>query len=157
VEHKINIRINLLFYRRLQSIFMVTVLFICTGNAARSQMAEGLLKNMNSSLTVLSAGTKPEGLNPKATFAMEKIGIDISNQQSKNISDVNWEKANYAITLCNSANKMCVSIPWPVTCTKIHWPIEDPISQKDYEFARDEIQNILLKFLVKENISSKSK
>ena len=56
---------------------MVTVLFICTGNAARSQMAEGLLKNMNSSLIVLSAGTNPEGLNPKATFAMEKIGIDI--------------------------------------------------------------------------------
>ena len=57
---------------------MVTVLFICTGNAARSQMAEGLLKNMNSSLNVLSAGTKPEGLNPKATIAMKKMGIDIS-------------------------------------------------------------------------------
>ena len=68
---------------------MVTVLFICTGNAARSQMAEGLLKSMNSSLTVLSAGTKPEGLSPKATIAMENIGIDISDQQSKKISDLN--------------------------------------------------------------------
>ena len=136
---------------------MVTVLFICTGNAARSQMAEGLLKNMNSSLTVLSAGTKPEGLSPKATFAMEKIGIDISNQQSKNISDLNWKKSNYAITLCGSANETCVSMPWPDTCKKLHWPIEDPVSQKDYELARDEISSRLSLFLEKERISSKSK
>tara|TARA_B100000029_G_C17258824_1_gene845537 strand:+ start:359 stop:769 length:411 start_codon:yes stop_codon:yes gene_type:complete len=136
---------------------MVTVLFICTGNAARSQMAEGLLKNMNSSLTVLSAGTKPEGLSPKATFAMKKIGIDISNQQSKNISDLNWKKSNYAITLCGSANETCVSMPWPDTCKKLHWPIEDPVSQKDYELARDKIKNRLLDFLGNENISSKSK
>ncbi|MEC7712471.1 MAG: arsenate reductase ArsC [Candidatus Thermoplasmatota archaeon] len=136
---------------------MVTVLFICTGNAARSQMAEGLLKNMDSSLTVLSAGTKPEGLSPKATIAMKKIGIDISNQQSKKISDLNWEKANYAITLCGSANETCVSMSWPVTCTKLHWPIEDPVSQKDYESARDEIHSKLSAFLDKERISSKSK
>ena len=92
---------------------MVTVLFICTGNAARSQMAEGLLKNMNSSLNVLSAGTKPEGLNPKATIAMEKIGIDISNQVSKNIQNLEWQKADFAITLCGSANESCVSMAWP--------------------------------------------
>ena len=126
---------------------MVTVLFICTGNAARSQMAEGLLKSMNSSLTVLSAGTKPEGLSPKATIAMENIGIDISDQQSKKISDLNWEKANYAITLCGSANEKCVSMSWPATCTKLHWPIEDPVSQKDYELARDEIHGRLSDFV----------
>ena len=126
---------------------MVTVLFICTGNAARSQMAEGLLKSMNSSLTVLSAGTKPEGLSPKATIAMENIGIDISDQQSKKISDLNWEKANYAITLCGSANETCVSMSWPATCTKLHWPIEDPVSQKDYELVRDEIHGRLSDFV----------
>ena len=134
---------------------MVTVLFICTGNAARSQMAEGLLKNMNSTLNVLSAGTKPEGLNPKATIAMKKIGIDISNQRSKNISDLNWKEADYAITLCGSANETCVSMPWPETCKKLHWPIEDPISQADFEFARKEIQNKLSDFLGKEFISAK--
>ena len=144
---------NSLFYRRLQSIFMVTVLFICTGNAARSQMAEGLLKSMNSSLTVLSAGTKPEGLSPKATIAMKKIGIDISDQQSKKVSDLNWEKANYAITLCGSANETCVSMSWPATCTKLHWPIEDPVSQKDYDLARDEIYGRLSDF-VKRQITS---
>ena len=147
---------NLLFYRRLHSIIMVIVLFICTGNAARSQMAEGLLKNMNSSITVLSAGTNPEGLNPKATIAMEKIGIDISNQHSKNILGLDWKKADYAITLCGSANETCVSMSWPDTCKKLHWPIEDPVSQKDYELARDEIISRLSKFLEKE-ISSKSK
>lgn len=126
---------------------MVTVLFICTGNAARSQMAEGLLKNMNSSLIVLSAGTKPEGLNPKATIAMEKIGIDISNQHSKNITDLNWKKADYAITLCSSADENCVSMSWPVTCKKLHWPIEDPKTDDDYRSARDEIKRRIEKFL----------
>ena len=105
---------------------MVVVLFICTGNAARSQMAEGLLKNMNSSLIVLSAGTNPEGLNPKATIAMEKIGIDISNQHSKNITDLNWKKADYAITLCGSADETCVSMSWPETCKMLHFTIKDP-------------------------------
>ena len=136
-----------LFYRRLYSIIMVTVLFICTGNAARSQMAEGLLKNMNSSLSVLSAGTKPEGLSQKAIIAMEKIGIDISNQQSKSITDTNWKKADYAITLCGSANETCVSMSWPDKCTKHYWPIEDPVNQGDYDFAREEIRNRLLLFL----------
>ena len=140
---------NLLFYRRLHSIIMVTVLFICTGNAARSQMAEGLLKNMNSSLNVLSAGTKPEGLNPKATIAMEKIGIDISDQHSKSIVDLDWKKADYVITLCGSANETCVSMPWPTNCKKLHWPIKDPISQDNFEFARDDIRTRLLNFLEK--------
>ena len=147
VEHKINIILNLVFYRRLQSIIMVTVLFICTGNAARSQMAEGLLRSMNSSLNVLSAGTKPEGLNPKATIAMKKMGIDISNQQSKNIADLNWKEADYAITLCGSANETCVSMAWPENCKKLHWPIEDPISQDNFEFARDDIKQRIEKFL----------
>lgn len=138
---------NLVFYRRLQSIIMVTVLFICTGNAARSQMAEGLLKNMNSSINVLSAGTKPEGLNPKATIAMEKIGIDISNQISKNITDLEWKEADYAITLCGSANETCVSMPWPENCIKFHWPIKDPKTAEEFQSARDDIKRRVEKFL----------
>jgi len=126
---------------------MVTVLFICTGNAARSQMAEGLLKNMNSSLNVLSAGTKPEGLNPKATIAMEKIGIDISNQISKNITDLEWKEADYAITLCGSANETCVSMSWPENCTKFHWPIKDPKTDEDFQNARDDIKRRIERFL----------
>jgi len=126
---------------------MVTVLFICTANAARSQMAEGLLKNMNTSLNVLSAGTKPEGLNPKATIAMEKIGIDISNQRSKKIVDLDWKEADYAITLCGSANETCVSMPWPENCKKLHWPIKDPKTAEDFRSARDDIKRRIEKFL----------
>ena len=84
---------------------------------------------------------------------MENIGIDISVQQSKKISDLDWEKANYAITLCGSANETCVSMSWPATCTKLHWPIEDPVSQKDYDLARDEIYGRLSDF-VKRQITS---
>ena len=120
-------------------------------------MAEGLLKNMNSGLTVLSAGTKPEGLNPKAVIAMEKIGFDISNQVSKSIDDVNWKEANYAITLCSSANESCVSMSWPSNIVKLHWPIEDPVTQDDYEFARDVIKHKILSFLKNGISSSKTK
>tara|TARA_Y100001970_G_scaffold17487_1_gene19706 strand:+ start:170 stop:577 length:408 start_codon:yes stop_codon:yes gene_type:complete len=129
---------------------MVTVLFICTGNAARSQMAEGLLKSMNSNLTVLSAGTKPEGLSQKAVIAMKKIGLDISDQQSKKITNVDWKSADCAITLCGSADEECVSMAWPPHCKRIHWPIEDPNSQKDYETARDKISKKINHFLEKE-------
>ena len=131
---------------------MTFVLFVCTGNAARSQMAEGLLKNMNSSLSVLSAGTKPEGLSQKAIIAMKKIGVDISNQQSKSITNLNWKEADYAITLCGSANETCVSMSWPTNCTYLHWPIDDPVSQADFQFARDDIRNRLSEFLEKENL-----
>ena len=110
-------------------------------------MAEGLLKNMNSSLNVLSAGTKPEGLNPKATIAMEKIGIDISNQISKNITDLEWKEADYAITLCGSANETCVSMPWPENCIKFHWPINDPKTAEEFQSARDDIKRRVEKFL----------
>ena len=136
---------------------MTTVLFICTGNAARSQMAEGLLKNMNSELTVLSAGTKPEGLSPKAIIAMEKIGFDISNQVSKSIDDINWKEANYAITLCSSANESCVSMSWPSHIVKLHWPIADPVNQDDYEYARNEIKHKISSFLKNKISSSKTK
>ena len=83
---------------------------------------------------------------------MKKMGIDISNQHSKNIADLNWKEADYAITLCGSANETCVSMHWPETCKKLHWPIEDPITQDNFEFARDDIRARLTDFLEKENM-----
>ena len=126
---------------------MVVVLFICTGNAARSQMAEGLLKNMKSGLTVLSAGTKPEGLSSRAVKAMQKIGLDISDQRSKHIDDVAWHEADYAITLCSSANELCVTMNWPGKCKREHWPIEDPNTDDEYINARDEIEKRMKDFV----------
>ena len=129
-----------MLYRRCQSHLMVMVLFVCTGNAARSQMAEGWLKSMKSGLTVVSAGTKPERLSSMAVKAMLEVGLDISDQTSKHLAKVPWEKADYAITLCGSANEECVNMNWPKTCRKEHWPIEDPETEDDFRKARDEIR-----------------
>ena len=124
------------------------VLFVCTGNAARSQMAEGWLKNLNSDFSVISAGTKPEGVSEIAIKVMKEIGIDISNHTSDNLNDVDWQGADFAITLCGSANETCVSMPWPETCKRLHWPIKDPVSEDEYRNARDEIKQKINNFLI---------
>ena len=128
---------------------MVTILFVCTGNAARSQMAEGLLKNMKSEFLVLSAGTNPEGLHKNAVKIMAEIDLDISNQTSKYLIDVNWKDADFAITLCGSANETCVMMDWPKSCKKEHWLIKDPKTDEEYRSARDEIKQRIEKFLEK--------
>ena len=127
---------------------MATVLFICTGNAARSQMAEGWLKNMKSGFTVLSAGTNPAGLSSRAVKTMLEAGLDISDQTSKHLDEVPWEKADYAITLCGSANEECMNMDWPETCRKKHWLIADPQTEDDFREARDEIKGRIEDFLV---------
>lgn len=136
-----------MLYRRCQSHLMVMVLFVCTGNAARSQMAEGWLKSMKSELTVVSAGTKPERLSSMAVKAMLEVGLDISDQTSKHLDEVPWEKADYAITLCGSANEECVNMNWPKTCRKEHWPIEDPETEDDFKEARDKIKQHISAFI----------
>jgi len=126
---------------------MVTILFVCTGNAARSQMAEGLLRNLKNDITVLSAGTKPEGVSSKAIKVMKEIDLDISDHHSKNLEDVDWKNSDFAITLCGSANEICVSMSWPEKCKKLHWPIADPESENDFRNARDEINQRIINFL----------
>ena len=127
---------------------MVMVLFVCTGNAARSQMAEGWLKNLNSDVSVISAGTKPEGVSKIAIKVMKEMGIDISDHTSDNLNDVDWQGADFAITLCGSANETCVSMSWPETCKRLHWPIKDPVSEDEYRNARDEIKQKINNFLI---------
>tara|TARA_B100000029_G_scaffold303616_1_gene296394 strand:- start:416 stop:799 length:384 start_codon:yes stop_codon:yes gene_type:complete len=127
---------------------MVLVLFVCTGNAARSQMAEGWLKNLKSEFKVLSAGTKPEGVSKTAIKVMKEVGIDISNHSSDYLEDVEWKKADYAITLCDSANDSCVYMSWPEKCKRLHWPIKDPESEYEYRSARDEIKQRINEFFV---------
>jgi len=128
---------------------MNVVLFVCTGNAARSQMAEGLLRSLKPDLTILSAGTKPEGVSKTAIKVMKELNLDISNHTSDNLKEVDWESADFAITLCGSANETCVTMPWPETCKRIHWPIDDPETEKDYRKARDEIKERIIDFLQK--------
>jgi len=128
---------------------MSVVLFVCTGNAARSQMAEGWLKMLKPEFTVLSAGTKPEKVSKRAIKAMKEVGLDIATHTSKHLDAVDWKNANFVITLCSSANEKCVLMEWPEKCNRLHWPIEDPESEEDFRNARDEIHSRIEDFLAK--------
>lgn len=84
------------------------VLVLCTGNSARSQMAEGLLRYMaGDQYEVFSAGTKPVGLNPNAVKAMTEIGIDISKHRSKSVDEFASQQFEYVITVCDNARESC--------------------------------------------------
>ena len=90
------------------------IIFICTGNACRSQIAEGILRSMaGDKFDVFSAGSNPSLVHPMSIKVMKEIGIDISNHTSDNLNEVDWQGADFAITLCGSANETCVSMPWP--------------------------------------------
>src|ERR1700722_1654068 len=84
------------------------VLFLCTGNSARSQMAEGYLRHVaGDEFEPLSAGVEPKGLNPLAVEAMNEIGIDISQQRSKNVRKILGQAITYVITACDKAEQQC--------------------------------------------------
>src|SRR4030042_4728309 len=101
------------------------VLFVCTGNSARSQMAEGLLKALGSrEWKARSGGIFPSYVHPLAIRAMGEIGIDISKQTSKSIDRFVKKKFNYIITLCDAAAKSCPHFPG--AGKRYHWPFEDP-------------------------------
>jgi arsenate reductase len=103
-----------------------TVLFVCTGNSARSQMAEGLLrKHAGSLFDAQSAGTEPKGLNPLAVEAMREAGIDISGHRSKNVAEFADRGVQYAIFVCASADDRCPTLAG-FTGTRLYWPFEDP-------------------------------
>ena len=88
------------------------VLFLCTGNAARSQMAEGWLKHLaGERFEVMSAGIAPRGLHPLAVEVMREIGIDISRQQSKHVRQFLGVPVGYVITVCDNAREHCPVFP----------------------------------------------
>ena len=101
------------------------VLFLCTGNSARSQMAEGLLHHMaGDRFEVLSAGTNPSGLNPLAIEAMREIGIDISRHRSKNVTEFLGKPIEYVVTVCDRARESCPIFPG--TYKFLSWSLDDP-------------------------------
>lgn len=105
------------------------VLFLCTGNSARSQMAEGLLRHhAGDQIEVFSAGLEPKGINPFAVQAMDERGIDIRQQWSKSTKEyMGRETFQYVITVCGNADKTCPQALWTTPGTKkLHWPFEDP-------------------------------
>jgi arsenate reductase (thioredoxin) len=101
------------------------VLFLCTGNSARSQMAEGYLRHVaGESFEPLSAGIEPKGLNPLAIEAMKEIGIDISRQRSKDVKEFLGQAIPYVVTVCDNAKQRCPI--FPRTYKFLHWSLEDP-------------------------------
>jgi len=101
------------------------VLILCTGNSARSQMAEGLLRDMaGDRFEVMSAGVAPSFVRPEAIAAMGEIGIDISQHRSKSVDEFLGQSFDYVITVCDNANQQCPMFPGKAE--RIHWSITDP-------------------------------
>jgi arsenate reductase len=129
------------------------VLILCTGNSARSQMAEGLLRAMaGDRFDVESAGTHPSRVNPLAVEAMKERGIDISGHRSKSLDEFTGERFDHVITVCDNAKESCPV--WPGART-IHHGFEDPAAAEGGEAerlaafrrVRDEIEHWLVEFI----------
>jgi arsenate reductase (thioredoxin) len=101
------------------------VLFLCTGNSARSQMAEGFLRHSaGNTFDVFSAGTHPGQLNPLAVEVMSEIGIDISGHTSKDVQQFLTTPIQYVVTVCDRARQSCPV--FPAAHRLLHWSFEDP-------------------------------
>lgn len=131
------------------------ILFLCTGNSCRSQMAEGFAKKMLlKNMKIFSAGLEPKGVHPMAIKVMQEVGIDISHQKSKNISGIPLDKIDLVVTLCGDAAERCPIFPGKVK--KIHWELEDPAkaqgSQEEitqaFRKVRDNIKSYIINYLL---------
>ena len=130
------------------------VLFICTGNACRSQIAHGLLNDLASSqFEVFSAGSHPSQVHPISVAVMEEIGIDISKHTSDYIDEYLNKGINIVITVCDNAKNACPTFSENVN--RIHWSIDDPFKNWNFDLdqlstfreTREEIKSRLLKFI----------
>ncbi len=139
---------------------MLKVMFLCTANSCRSQMAEGLAREFGKGLLEpYSAGLMSAGIHPRAIAVMKEIDIDITDQRSKEIEEDTLRQMDLVITLCVNAEEYC---PWtPPTIKRIHWPIKDPVGtvgseetvMNEFRRARDEIKAKILN-LVRQRTAS---
>ncbi len=125
----------------------IKILFVCTGNSARSQMAEGFARHIGQGrVEAFSAGVEPSRLNPFAVDAMQEKGIDISHQRSKAFDENLARRMDILVTVCGNADERCPVLPPEVK--KFHWPLEDPAAAKGndaeiraiFRKSRDEIE-----------------
>jgi len=111
------------------------VLILCTGNSARSQMAEGLLRGMaGERFEVASAGVSPTHVRPEAIAAMREIGIDITGHRSKSVEEFSGQEFDYVITVCDNANQQCPMFPGKTE--RIHWSFDDPAATEGDERSK---------------------
>src|SRR5262245_20749432 len=137
------------------------VLILCTGNSARSQMAEGILRhNGGDAFEVESAGMRSGNVRPEAIQVMREIGIHISGHRSKPVDEFSVLEFDYVITVCDNANESCPVFPG--STERIHWGFEDPAEVKGDEArrmavfrrVRDEIREKLAGFIGSERSST---
>ena len=130
------------------------IIFICTGNACRSQIAHGLLQNLaKDRFNVFSAGSHPSRVHLNSIKIMDEIGIDISHHKSDHIDEYLDKGIDIVITVCDNANKLCPIFPGNVE--RLHWSIDDPFRGWDYNenqmesfrVTREEIKTRILDFL----------
>jgi arsenate reductase len=126
----------------------IHILFLCTGNSCRSQMAEGWARFLGGDrISAESAGIEAHGKNPRAIAVMAEAGLDISRQESTIVSDDMLRRANVVVTVCGHADEMCPTLPSSVQ--KIHWPLKDPAkatgSEEEimaaFRATRDEVEH----------------
>ena len=130
------------------------VLILCTGNSARSQMAEGLLRyDAGDQFEVESAGTKPGTVRPEAITAMRELGIDISDHRSKHVNEFEGQRFDYVITVCDKAKESCPIFPGAVK--RLHHSFDDPPPPSEgtdeervaiFRRVRDELRDYLRQF-----------
>jgi arsenate reductase len=102
----------------------MNILFLCTGNSCRSQMAEGWGRHLSGDHAFRSAGIEAHGKNPRAIAAMGEAGVDISGQESTRLTDEMLGWSELVVTVCGHADEHCPVLP--DTVRKLHWPLEDP-------------------------------
>jgi arsenate reductase len=131
-----------------------SVLFLCTGNSCRSQMAEGWLRHVaGDRFHACSAGLQPSIVHPLAIEAMREIGIDISGQRSKDVASLPGRHFSHIVTVCDRAQQNCPIFPGPAI--REHWPIEDPATAEGsheermrvFRRVRDEIEARMRRFI----------
>ena len=114
------------------------VLFLCTHNSARSQMAEGLLRHLaGDRFEVMSAGTEATSVRSEAIEAMSELGVDISGQESKTLERYLGEPFDYVVTVCDDANEACPVFPGAEN--RLHWSFQDPSRAEGSEENRLEV------------------
>jgi arsenate reductase (thioredoxin) len=133
---------------------MLKIMFLCTGNSCRSQMAEGFAQEVGKGfIEAYSAGLNPAGVNERAVKVMKEIGIDISQQKSKPIDETLLKKMDMIITLCDNASEAC---PWtPPEIKRLHWSLSDPAKavgteeeiMNEFRKVRDEVKDRIINFL----------
>lgn len=131
------------------------VLFICTGNSARSQMAEGLLRHLGGrGYDVFSAGTHPGGLHPRSVEVMRELGVNLKGHTSKGLDTFIGQQFDHVVTVCHRAKEQCPVFP---NSRMVNWEFDDPTtapeeSQLDeFRRVRDEIQKQIRSFLSAES------